>query len=279
MSLRDAKAKPSPKLPGRVYTLLVTSLATLLIAIPLMRPSTDSWSVTAIVNHPKIQGPETATQIARQQLRSTAESSGILSSNPSKKQLAALRSNFATTTEPAGDGSFTTSIQFQHGDQKQARDIVSQVAYAIAEAAENDQAKVVSITAQPAGGIPRGKLLAALSCSLTVGFTTIFFPRRQSRPAESNADRLEQVTNATGLPVIGSVLSSPSKKKGKKTSNFPLRLTAFGAELVVVSTLLFALFAAASDSRVLSQMIDSPLNAYAQSVRTASAQFQSVLRR
>jgi hypothetical protein len=232
------------------------------------------------VSHPKIQGPDNASQIARQQLQSAAEISGILSGNPSEQRLAALQSHFATTTEPSGDGNFATTIRFQYRDQKQARDTVSQIADALVQAADHDKAQVVSIQAQPAGGIPGGKLLAALSCSLTVGFTTIFFPRRRAQTTKSNADKLEQVTDATGLPIIGSVLSTPAKKKKKKKpSNFPLRLTAFGAELVVACAFLFTLYAAAIDNDILSQIIESPLDGYAQSIRTASAQFQSVLQR
>jgi hypothetical protein len=280
MSLRDTKAEPK-RLPGRAYTLLVTSLATLLMALPLMRPSTAIWNLTAIVNHPEIQDPETAEQIARDHLQSAGESIGILSGEQSETKLAALQSKLMTTSEASGDGRFTTTIQFHHGDQHQAREVVGQIADALAEtaAAGGVEAQVVSIEAQAAGGIPRGKLFAVMMCSFTVGITTIFFPRRRARPTESHADKLEQVTNATGLPVIGSVLSTSSKKVKKKPSNFPLRLTAFGAELVVASAFLFTVYAAASDTARLTQMVQSPLDGYAQSIRTAGEQFQSVLQR
>jgi hypothetical protein len=254
---------------------MVTSLATLLIAIPLMRPSTDSWTVKAIVRHAEAKNAE---QIARQELQSAAENTGVLPGHASEADRKALQASFATSTEPNGNGSFVTSLQFRHGDQKQARELLNQVAYGLAEAA-GDQAQVVSIEAQPIGGIPRGKLFAVMVCSLTVGLTTIFFPRRRAKPTESNADKLEQVTNATGLPIIGSVMSTPPEKVKKKSSNFPLRLTAFAGELVVASALIFTLFGAATDTNLLSRMIESPLEGYAQSIRTASTQFQSVLQR
>ncbi len=276
MSLRDPKAKKPQRLPGRFYTLFVTSLATLLIAVPLMRPSSNVWNVTATVRHPETQ--DDTEQITRGQLQAAAINVGILSDAATETELNELQSNLTTTTEPSGDGSFVTSIQFQHGDQKQARDLVHQVAYGLANAA-GEHSQVVSIEAQAAGGIPRGKLLAVMACSLTVGFTTIFFPRRRSRPSESSANKLEEVTNATGLPVIGSVLSAPAKKARKKPSNFPLRLTAFAAELVVITAFLLTLFGAATNTDLLSQMLESPLEGYVHSVRTASIQFQSVLQR
>ena len=98
MSSRETKANQPQRLPGRVYTLLVTSLATLLIALPLMRPSTNSWQRQAVVTHPEIQEPETAEQLVRDHVQSAAESVGLLANAKPETQLTAIQSKLETTT-------------------------------------------------------------------------------------------------------------------------------------------------------------------------------------
>lgn len=263
----DQPKQPS-RLPGRFYTLIITGLATILVAIPFLRPQMQAWSTVAIVQHLPIENND-AKSIVIGNLQSAIDQVEVNTipevTLPSAEELQTLVRT--STTEAPDSEERLTTIQVHHQNRQLSADFAGILARELSNAAtiRDNTASVVSLESSHQSHIGRESLLKIGAFAVCFGVITILFPRpRKTAKSDSN---LEQVEQAIGLPILGSVFPSRKSNGRKESRNIPLRSTVLIAELVVAAAFLLMVYAAATHSSFAANLLGNPLDTYAETVR------------
>ena len=270
MSNQDTSKQPMrPKrLPGRAYTLFVTGLATILIAVPWIQSQHKVWKASAIVQHVPLETGRVKSvvsdnlQLAIDQVAATHPTGFVV---PEVESLRSL-TDFSTTETPDGKERLTT-IQIRDENRQLSANIAGVLARELSHAASiGDQtAAVVSIESSIESPINRNGLLKIGAIALCLGAITLIYPR--NRAIEKESVTVDQIESSTGLPTLGSVFPSNNPTRNQKASNTPLRVTVMLAEAVVAVAFLLMVFASTTNSTSTAELLGSPLQTYAETMR------------
>ncbi|MCP4193036.1 MAG: hypothetical protein GY768_20700 [Planctomycetaceae bacterium] len=270
MSNQDPNKQPmQPKrLPGRAYTLVVTGLATILIAVPWLQSQNKVWKSSAVVHHVPLEtGLVEAVvrdklQLAIDQASTTNLSKAVV---PDLKSLRSM-TEFSTTETPDGEERLTT-IQVRNANRELSADVAGILARELSQTASVDDqtAAVVSIDSSVDSQLDRSGLAQVGLIAICLGAITLIYPRGVATKKQPVS--IEQFEASTDLPTLGSVFPSDKPTANRQASNTPLRVTVLVAETVVAVAFLLMVFTSAINASSATDLLGNPLETYSETVR------------
>ena len=262
----DEQATSSPRLPGRFYTFLVTSLAVVLATLPFAAERNLQWKTTTVTEHTTPSTSTAAEATIVDGIHSVIEQAKASDPNLEIPNAHELRIKLNISSVGLANSTETrTTLTFENPDRRVSQLISSLLSdRLIAEAKTNGNGKLISISSEQQAQLNRTELMSASMYAVCFGLITLFYPRmRASRKSVPQVNDIETITES---PILGSVFLNEHPTPQPKLSAAPLRLTVFSAEIVVVAAFLLMLYLAASNANFAKEFASTPLDAYAQGV-------------
>ena len=256
----------APRLPGRFYTFLVTSLAVILAILPFVAAQNLQWKTTAIIEHPT-PNTSTATEATIVDgIRSVIEQAQASAPSLPLPNAHDLRINLnISSVELADPTKSRTTLTLETPDRQVSESISSLFAdRLLAETGTDGNGKLISLSSEEQAQLSRTEFLSAFIFAVCFGLITLFYPRM--RTSKKDLPQVSEIETLTEAPVLGSVFLDEKAIPQPKLSTSPLRLTVFAAEIVVVAAFFLVLYLAASNTNFANEFASTPLDAYTQGV-------------